>query len=83
VENRDGWLAAHVERDRELYQRYGKSLEATHRGEYLAIAPDGRTILGQRDVEVLAQAIDAFGSGNFALSRVGHRAFGRWLALPS
>ena len=68
-------------RDRELYERYGKPLERNHKGEYVAISPEGRTILGSRAAEVLDQAVDNFGSGNFALKRVGYRAFGRWLTL--
>jgi hypothetical protein len=30
-----------------LYERYGKPLESKHRGEYVAIAPDGRTVLAR------------------------------------
>lgn len=68
-----------MNRDRLLYERFGRPLETDHRGEYVAIAPDGQTILGTRAAEVLRQAIDRFGSGNFALKRVGYRTFGRWL----
>jgi hypothetical protein len=75
------WLAERAENDRHLYERYGKPLEASHRGEYVAISPEGQTIVGQTDVEVLEQAINTFGSGNFALRRIGHRTFGRWLTL--
>ena len=38
----------------ELYARFGKTLEASHRGEYLAISPDGRTIIGATLLDVLA-----------------------------
>ena len=69
------------ERDRQLYERYGKPLEKGHKGEYVAISPEGQTIVGPRAAEVLDQAVDAFGSGNFALKRVGYRAFGRWLTF--
>jgi hypothetical protein len=75
------WLAARMETDRCLYERYGKALEASHCGEYVAVDPDGQTIVGKTDVEVLEQAINTFGSGNFALRRIGHRTFGRWLTL--
>jgi hypothetical protein len=71
------------DRDRQLYERYGRPLESAHKGEYIAISPDGKTILGSRAAEVLRQAIDAFGSGNFALRRVGYRTFGRWLTLSA
>lgn len=73
------WLASRARIDQQLYERYGRPLEREHEGEYVAIGPEGQLILGSSDVEVLEQAIDAFGSGNFALGRVGHRTFGRWL----
>ena len=36
----------------ELYEQYGKPLEAEHWGEFIAISPDGRTLLGTEMVEV-------------------------------
>ena len=75
------WLTRRAEEDKRLYEQYGKPLEESHSGEYVAIGPGGQTILGTRDVEVLQRAIDAFGSGNFAFKRVGHRAVWRWLCL--
>ena len=75
----DGWLARRAELDGCLYERYGKPLEQDHAGEYVAIGPDGQTIVGAAAAEVLRQAIEAFGSGNFALRRVGSHTFGRWL----
>jgi hypothetical protein len=55
----------------ELYQQYGKTLEPTHYGEYVAIASDGRMLVGPDDIEIVRQAIADFGSGNFAFYRVG------------
>ena len=75
------WLARKAEEKRRLYEQYGKALEKDHKGEYVAISPDGKTILGTRLGEVLRQAIDTFGSGNFALARVGHRTLARWLKI--
>lgn len=75
------WLAYRAQEDRRLYERYGRPLEEAHKGEYLAIGPEGQTILGKSDVEVLQKAIETFGRGNFALARVGHRTFGRWLSV--
>ena len=77
------WMTHREQDDRHLYDQYGKPLEKDHTDEYVAIGPDGRTVLGTDDVAVLKQAIDTFGSGNFALCRVGHRAFGRWLTLST
>ena len=76
------WLSKRAEADRVLYDKYGEPLEASHRDQFVAISDDGQTILGTEDVEVLEQAIQRFGSGNFALRRIGHRTMGRWLSLP-
>lgn len=75
------WLSRKAEENRQLYEQYGRPLEVAHRGEYVAIDRGGRVILGRRAGEVLQQAIQAFGSGNFALKRVGHTTFGRWLTV--
>jgi len=61
----------------ELYETYGKPLEAQHYGEYLAVSPDGKTILGQTLREVAEQAEATFGPGNF-LYKIGPKAVGRW-----
>jgi hypothetical protein len=57
----------------EVYERHGKSLEKNHHGEYAAISLDGRVIVGKDDIEVVDQAIEEFGSGNFVLYRVGQK----------
>ena len=75
------WLSHRSEERQRLYQQYGKPFENEHSGEYVAISFDGQTILGQRSGDVLKCAVDTFGSGNFVLSRIGHRTFGRWLSL--
>jgi hypothetical protein len=76
-----GWLEQRAREKQHLYQRYGKALEKEHTGEYVAIGPDGQTILGKRAGEVLQKAIDTFGERNFGLFRVGHRTFARWLKI--
>ena len=65
--------------ERLLYRKYGRPLETDHKGEYIAINPEGKTVHGPRAGEVLRRAVDAFGSGNFGLFRLGHRAFAEWL----
>jgi len=57
----------------EVYERHGKSLEKNHHGEYAAINFDGRVVVGKNDIEVVDQAIEEFGSGNFVLYRVGYK----------
>ncbi len=61
----------------ELYEAYGKPLEAAHRGEYLAISPEGKTMLGPTMREVTQRALAAFGPGIF-LYKVGEPAVGKW-----
>ena len=52
-----GWLEQRAEEKRRLYQQYGKPLEKAHTGEYVAIGPGGRTILGKRAGEVFLQGL--------------------------
>ncbi len=61
----------------ELYERYGKPLEAKHRGEYLAVSQDGRTLLGDDIAEVVEQAASQFGPENF-IFKVGEKSVGKW-----
>jgi hypothetical protein len=75
------WLERRAEEDHRLYEQYGRPLEEAHKGEYLAIGPEGQIILGKSTTEVLQKAVQAFGSGNFGLFRVGHRALEKWLSL--
>jgi len=75
------WVRKRAAEDDGLYERFGRPLEKDHTGEFVAIGSDGKTILGADELEIARQAIDVFGSGNFALRRVGHRAIGRWLIL--
>ncbi len=67
-----------VQRDNQLYERYGKILEATHRGQFVAISLQGEIIVGPSDLEVLQQALARFGPGNFAFRRIGYRSLGKW-----
>lgn len=60
-----------------LYEQYGKPLETTHKGQYIAISKDGRTLVGPTVLQVMQQASDAFGRGNF-IFKVGERSIGKW-----
>ena len=60
-----------------LYELYGKPLETEHRGEFVAISRDGRTLLGASASEVGREARAAFGSGNFVF-KIGPRVVGTW-----
>ena len=60
-----------------LYKQYGKPLEQEHWGEFVAIFPDGRSVLGNSQLEVLEQALDQFGPGSF-IFKVGDKVVGKW-----
>ena len=60
----------------QLYEQYGMPLEAEHWGQFLVIAPDGRTMLGPDMAELARRALDEFGRGVF-LYKVGEREVGR------
>ena len=59
-ENRLSWrLSIPIIR---LYERYGKPLEAEHQGKFVAIASDGRTMLGTDRNTLFSKAIESLGS---------------------
>ena len=47
----------------ELDERYGRQFEPDHWGEYLAVLPNGETLLGSDLMEVTARALQTFGRG--------------------
>ena len=59
-----------------LYRTYGKPLEREHRGKYVAVSRDGKTLLGETSREVLERALEAFGPENFVF-KVGDVAIGK------
>ena len=83
MEDVKGWLTQRAREDRRLYRLHGKPLEKDHKGKYLAIGPDGKTILGDDAADILQQSIKEFGSGTFALAKVGYPVFGQWLNLSA
>ena len=60
-----------------LYEQYGKPLEAQHRGEYLAVSPQGDTLIGPDLDELIDKAVEKLGSGNF-IFKIGDVAVGKW-----
>ena len=67
------------ERDAEgdrLYEEYGKPLEAEHWGEFVAISSDGRVLIGATLRDVVREAKDVLGPGNFVF-KIGPRVVGR------
>ena len=77
----DVWMDRRRKEDDRLYERYGKPFEKEHRGELVAIGPDGTVLFDEDSDKLFQEAIDRFGSGNFAFTRIGERALGEWLRL--
>ena len=61
-----------------LYEQYGKPLEAQHRGEYLAVSPQGNILIGPDLDELIDRAVEKLGSGNF-IFKIGDVAVGKRL----
>ena len=61
-----------------LYERYGKPLEKTHRGKYVAISKKGNTLIADSVFELIQEAKTTLGPGNF-IFKIGERAVGKWL----
>jgi hypothetical protein len=65
-------------RDDELYERYAKHLEEEHKGKFVAIGLDGELLMGENHAKLLWDAVEKFGSGNFALRRIGYPHVLKW-----
>lgn len=50
-----------------LYEEHGRPLEADHYEDYLAVFPDGRTVLGATLIDVAQEAKAKFGQGAYLL----------------
>ena len=57
----------------DLYEQYGKPLEPDHRGEYLAVSREGKTVLGRTLLEVGKRAVTELGRGSLVF-RIGEPA---------
>ncbi len=53
MSKKDEWASARIKEDGRLYELYGKALEEEYSGKFVAIGPDGQTILGDDDAEIL------------------------------
>jgi hypothetical protein len=61
----------------QLYAQYVKPLERDHRGEFAAVAKDGRILLGDDLLTLTDQAVEALGPGSFTF-KIGEKAIGKW-----
>lgn len=60
-----------------LYARYVKPLEHEHRGEFIAVTKDGRTVLASDLLSLADEAVEQLGPGSFAF-KIGEKAVGKW-----
>lgn len=60
-----------------LYEIHGKPLEEEHHGEFVAIARDGRKVLGETSLGVLERARAELGPGNFVF-KIGEVTLGKF-----
>jgi hypothetical protein len=67
--------AARLDEALRLYAEHGKPLEDEHRGKFLAIFPDGRTVVGDDLETVSREAAATMGRGSFVF-RIGEVAVG-------
>jgi hypothetical protein len=67
-----------LEQSDALYERYGKPLEKTHLGKYVAISQAGKTLIGESVLQLVQEAKTHLGPGNF-IFKIGERAVGKWL----
>jgi hypothetical protein len=58
-----------------LYEKYGKPLEPDHWGEFVAISPEGKTVIGSDLHEVTSKAGKTLGRGHY-LFKVGEKVLG-------
>ena len=66
-----------VEQATRLYERFGKPLEPAYTGMFVAITPDGRTLLGSDVLDTAQRAFTAFGPGSYVF-KVGEGVVGTW-----
>ena len=65
-----------------LYERHGKPLEKSHRGQYVAISAEGQTVLAPTVLEVAEKALEILGPGSFVF-KVGEKLSGDGAMLTS
>lgn len=71
-----------LEGAKQLYTRYVKPLELEHTGEYVAVASDGRIVIGSTLIDTVDQAASSLGPDNVVFE-VEDRAVGKWLCLAT
>ena len=62
----------------ELYERYGKPLEAEHTGDFVAISTHGKVVRAPTLQQVLDLSLENLGKGSFVFRLGASRAVGKW-----
>lgn len=60
-----------------LYEQYARPLEREHTGEFVAVSPGGKIVMGVDLRKLVSKAKASLGSGNFVF-KIGDRAIGKW-----
>ena len=63
-----------------LYEQYGRPLEPDHNGEYLAISPEGKVVVGKDLIGVLDRAVGELGRGHVVF-KVGGPSVYKWVSI--
>jgi len=66
-----------IDESEKLYERFGKPLEKEHCGEFAAVFPDGRSLVGVDLEDVSNRALSQFGKGSFVF-KIGEKAVGKF-----
>ena len=62
----------------ELYERYGKPLEAEHPGEFIAISTQGKLVRAPTLQEVLDLSLEQLGKGSYVYRLGPDRSVMKW-----
>ncbi len=62
----------------ELYERYGKPLEAEHSGDFIAISTKGKLVRAPTLQEVLDLSLEQLGKGSYVFRLGPDRSVMKW-----
>ena len=71
-----------VDEATQVYEKFGKPREATHKGQFLAVSKTGQTVIAPTLVAALKEATERFGPGNY-IFKIGERVVGKWRWLTA
>lgn len=62
----------------ELYERYGKPLEAQHAGDFIAISKQGSVVRAATLQKVLSLSLERLGKGSYVFKLGADRSVIKW-----